>query len=234
MHLRTLALATTAAVLLTGCGGGDDEKSAAPPSAPTPTEDARTGDELVADAVAALRDAGAVHATGTFTQDGKEAGLDMQLQDDDAAGSLTMDGQTIELLVVGGDAYLQAPAEFWVASGSPEAFAQMFADKWLLMPADQAGDLGPLSLDGLTDELIDPESGVSEDVTTGQVDGDDVLIATTEDGSTMSVLADGSDYPVLIEKIGQEEPGSVAFSGFGEREEITAPTDFIDLADLGG
>ena len=232
MQLRTLALATTAAVLLTGCGGGDDEKAAAP--SPTPTEDPRSGEELVADAVAALREAGAVHAKGTFTQDGKQAGLDMQLQDSSAAGSLTMDGQTIELLVVEGDAYLQAPAEFWVASGSPEAFAQMIADKWLLMPADQAGDLGPLSLDGLTEELVDPESGVTEDVETGQVEGQDVLIATTEDGSTMSVLADGSDYPVLIEKTGTEDPGSVAFSGFGERQEITAPTDFIDLADLGG
>ena len=234
MHLRTLALATTAAVLLTGCGGGDADEAAAPSASPTPTADSRSGEELVTDAVAALREAGAVHATGTFTQDGKEAGLDMQLQDSSASGSLTMDGQTIQLLVVAGDAYLQAPAEFWVASGSPESFAQMIADKWLLMPADQAGDLGPLSLDGLTDELVDPESGVGEDVRTGQVDGADVMIATTEDGATMSVLADGSDYPVLIEKIGQDEPGSVAFSGFGKRQEITAPKDFIDLADIGG
>jgi hypothetical protein len=234
MHLRTLALATTTAVLLTGCGGGDDEKAAAPSASPTPTEDSRSGEELVADAVAALRDAGAVHATGTVTQDGKEAGLDVQLQDSSASGSLTMDGQTIEFLVIEGDAYLQAPAEFWVASGSPESLAKMIADKWLLMPAEQAGDLGPLSLDGLTDELVDPESGVSEDVKTGRVDGEDVLIATTEDGSTMSVLADGSDYPVLVEKIGQEDPGSVAFSGFGKHQEITAPADFIDRGDIGG
>ena len=110
----------------------------------------------------------------------------------------------------------------------------MIADRWLLMPADQAGELGPLSLDGLTDELVDPESGVSEEVETGQVDGQDVLVATTEEGSTMSVLADGSDYPVLIEKTGDEDPGSVTFSGFGERQEITARADFIDLADLGG
>ena len=234
MHLRTLALATTAAELLAGCGGGDDDTAATPTPSPTPTEDARTGEELVADAVAALRGAGAVHAEGTFTQDGQQAGLDMQLQQDSASGSLTLDGQTIELLVVGGEAYLQASAEFWASTGSPESFAQMIADKWLLMPADQAGDLGPLSLDGLTDELVDPESAVTEEVGTDQVDGQDVLVATTEDGSTMSVLADGSDYPVLIEKTGDDEPGSLTFSGFGEEQEISAPTDFVDLADLGG
>jgi hypothetical protein len=232
MHLRTLALAATTAVLLTGCAGGSGETAATP--APTPTEDPRTGEELVADAVAALRGTGAVHAEGTVTQDGKQAGLDMQLQDDDAMGSLTMEGQTIQLLVVDGKAYLQAPVEFWVGSGSPEAFAQMIADKWLLMPAEEAGQLGPLSLDGLTDQLVDPESGVSEEVETGQVDGEDVLVATIEDGSTMSVLADGSDYPVLVEKTGGEEPGSLTFSGFGERQEITAPADFIDLAKFGG
>ena len=105
MHLRTLALAATTAVLLTGCSGGDGSTAASPSPSPTPTEDPRSGEELVADAVAALRDAGAVHAAGTFTQDGKQAALDMQLQEDDAAGTLTMDGQTIELLVVDGDAY---------------------------------------------------------------------------------------------------------------------------------
>jgi hypothetical protein len=233
MRLRTLVLAATSALLLTGCGGGGGGTAATPSPSPTPTEDARTGEEVVADAVAALRESGAVRAQGTFTQDGTEGGLDMHLQDDGAVGSLSMDGQEIQLLVVGDEAYVQAPAEFWASFGTPEAFAQQIAGQWLLMPAAEAADFGPLSLSGIADELVDPESGVREEVETGQVDGQDVLVVTTEDGSTMSVLADGSDYPVRVENTGEESPGVIELSEFGERQEITAPADFIDLEDLG-
>jgi hypothetical protein len=231
MRIRTLALTATTAVLLTGCGGGGGDTAATP--TPTPTEDPRTGEEVVTDAVAALRGSGAVRAEGNFTQDGVEAALDMVLQDDGATGTLTMDGQEVGLLVVGSEAYLQAPAEFWSSFGTPDAFAQQIAGQWLRMPAEEAANFGPLSLAGLTDELVDPESGVQDEVETGEVDGQDVLIVTTENGSTMSVLADGSDYPVRVENTTEDTPGVMELSGFGEKQKIAAPADFIDLEELG-
>ena len=183
--------------------------------------------------MADLKAAGAVHVEGTMIQDGTEAALDMQLQDDGASGTLEMGGQQIELLVVGDEAYVQADAEFWKSSGSPEAFASMIAGRWLLMPAEQAGELGPLSLEGFAEELLDPESGVVEEVETGQVEGEDVLVVSTEDGSKLSVLTGDDSYPVLLEGT-EENPGNVVLSGFGERQELEAPADFVDLADLGG
>lgn len=230
MDIRTLALTGTAALLLTACGSGSPDDAA---STPTPTEDPRTGEEVVEDAAAALRDAGAFRAQGSLTQDGTESGIDMQFQDDGSQGTLTLDGQDIELLVVGEEAYAMAGAAFWASFGTPEAFAEQIAGRWLLLPDQAAGDLGPIALDGFIDELLEPESPVVQEVETGQVDGEDVLVVSTEAGSTLSVLAGEDSYPVRIEGT-TEEPGQVDLSGFGERQEIEAPTDFLDLEELGG
>lgn len=217
MRNRSIALVSASAlVLLAGCGSGDD----------------RTGQELLDDATAALREAGSVHVDATIAQDGQEGELDLHIQEDGAVGTVSMDGQEVELLLTGDQAFMQAGADFWSAFGVPAEAAAQFEGQWLLLPADQVPDMGPLSLDGLVDELSAPDSGVQEEVTEGEVDGEDVLVLTTEDGSTMSVLAGDDSYPVRFDDKGEDSPGVTNLSRFGEKEDISAPADYIDLAEL--
>jgi hypothetical protein len=218
MHTRsiTLAGATATALLLTGCGAGDD----------------RTGPELVEDAATALQEAGSVSVAGTADMNGEEAEIDLHVQEDGATGTVTVQGTEVELLLAGDQAFMQAPADFWTNFGVPAEAAAGFEGQWLLLPAETMPDLGPVSLDGLVDELRNPDSEVEDEVTEGEVDGEDVLIATTAEGSTLSVLAGDDSYPVRIESTGDE--GVMNLSRFGETEDISAPADFIDLSQLAG
>lgn len=219
MRNRSIALVSASAlVLLAGCGSGDD----------------RTAQEVLDDATADLREAGSVSIDGSTTQDGQELQMDMHVQEGGAVGSVTVDGQEVQLLLTGDQAFMQAAGDFWASFGLPAEAAAQFEGQWLLLPADQMPDLGPLTIDGLVDELADPDSGVKEEVEEGEVDGEDVLILTTEDESTMSVLAGDDSYPVRIENKGEESPGVMNLSRFGEEEDISAPADYIDLAELAG
>jgi hypothetical protein len=218
MRTRSIAVAGATALLLTGCSGGDD----------------RTASEVLADATAALEGAGSVHVDATMTQDGQEGAMDLHIQQEGAVGSVTMDGQEVQLLLTGEQAFIQAGADFWSANGVPAQAASQFEGSWLLLPAEQVPDLGPLTIDGLVDELQDPDSGLQDEVEEGEVDGEDVLVLSTEDGATMSVLAGEDSYPVRIEKTGGDEPGVMELSRFGEEEDISAPADYIDLSELAG
>ena len=230
MRIRTLALTGAAAVLLTACGGGGSKEAV---STPTPPGDPRTGMEIVEDAANALHEAGAVRIRGSFPDDGRKTRMDMQLQDDGATGTMTTDGQTAELLRVGEAAYLKAEAEWWQSLGYPEAAVGLVSDRWLLMPTEQAGGLGPVVLGPFIKELFESlGSPIEEEVEIGQVDGQDVLIVSTGNG-TLSVLAGEDSYPIRLEST-DEEPVRMELSDFGKRQELEPPADFLDLADLGG
>ena len=100
-------------------------------------------------------------------------------------------------------------------------------------PAEQAAGLGELTLSGLAQELRSPSDGAIEDeVTTEQLDGEDVLVVTQADGSALYVAADDPMYPVKIVD-GDAQAGTLTFDRVGERTEITAPADAVDLSELG-
>jgi hypothetical protein len=204
MRNRSIALVSASALVLLAGCGSGDD---------------RTAQEVLDDATADLREAGSVSIDGSTTQDGQELQMDMHVQEGGAVGSVTVDGQEVQLLLTGDQAFMQAAGDFWASFGLPAEAAAQFEGQWLLLPADQ---------------MPDPDSGVKDEVEEGEVDGEDVLILTTEDDSTMSVLAGDDSYPVRIENKGEESPGVMNLSRFGEEEDISAPADYIDLAELGG
>ncbi|UOY00683.1 hypothetical protein [Blastococcus sp. PRF04-17] len=219
MRIGKLTVAASAALLLTACGGSP--------------LDGKSGPEVAEAAAAALEEAGSVHVTGTIEQGGEEGDVDLHLQGSDAIGTLTMNGVDIELISVGGDAFLKAPGDFWGSFGMPSEATSMFEDQWILVPGDAAAEFAEFSLDGFVDELRDPESPVQDDVEEGEVDGEAVVIVTQEDGSELAVANDDDAYPLEITNKG-DSPGTLRFSRFGEKEDIEAPADAIDLMEMMG
>lgn len=217
MRTRHLSIAAVSALLLTACGSN-------------PLDD-KTGQEVADAAADALEEAGAVHVEGTLSQDGEEGAVDLQLQGDDASGTVTFAGTEIQLISVGGTAYLQAPPEFWTSFGLPEEFAAQFEDQWVIVPGEAASEFESFSLDGFVEELRNPSSEVKDEVEEDERDGDPVVIVEQEDGSTLTVANDDPAYPLATKEEG-DEPSEVTFSGFGEEEEIEAPADALDLEDL--
>jgi hypothetical protein len=219
MRIPQLAAASAAALLLTACGGSP--------------LDGKSGPEAVDAAADALEAAGSVHVQGTAGQDGEEGEIDMHFQGADGIGSLTFGGLELQLLTVDGEVYLQAPAEFWASFGMPEDAAAAFVDQWVIIPAEAAGEFADFSLDGFVQDLRDPEKPVEDEVSAGELDGEDVVIVEQEDGSTLSVADSDESYPLQMKNQG-DSTGTLTFSRFGEKEDITAPEDALDLAEAMG
>ena len=219
MRIRSLSVAAGTALLLTACGGN-------------PLDD-KTGQEVADAAADALEEAGAVHVQGTVSEVGEEGEVDLQLQGEDASGTITFSGVELQLISVGGTAYLQAPPEFWSSFGLPEEVAAQFEGQWVTVPAEAAGEFQNFSLAGFVEELRSLSSGVKEEVREDERDGEPVVIVEQEDGSTLTVANDDPAYPLATEEEG-DEPSEVTFSRFGEKEDIEAPADALDLTELLG
>ena len=216
-QLPAAGAAVAAALLLSACGS-------------SPLE-GKTGSEVASAAADALEEAGSVHLAGTMEQDGDEAEIDMQLQGEDAAGSLTIGGSEIELIVAGGQQFLKAGADFWTSGGVPEDAASQLDGQWVSLPSE-ASDFQEFSLAQIVDDLRNPDSTVQEDVEEDELDGEDVVVVSQEDGSRLFVAADEPTYPLQLTSDG-DQAGTLTLSRFGEEEEISAPEDALDLADLG-
>ena len=221
MRPRLLAATATlgATLLLSACG-----------SSPL---DGKTGQEVAEAAAAALEEAGSVDIAGTMSTQGQEGEVDLHLQGDDATGTLTLAGTEIQLLNVGGIAYLQAPPDFWSSFGLPAEAAAQFEGQWVIVPAEVGAAFAEFSLSGFVSELRNPDGEVKEDVTEGEVDGEDVIVVEQEDGSSLKVANSDPTYPLELSNSG-DSPGTVTFSGFGETEDITAPAEAVDLAEVMG
>ena len=232
MRIRRLALVGAASLLLAGCGGSGGSGSSDGSGTELSRADAA---EVVDAAFTALEESGAAHVTSTIEEGGSTQELDLQMQAEDAQGSIVFDGVTVELVFTGGTAYVRAPADFWASFGRPPEFAAGLQDQWVRMPPEAAGSFGNLTLPGLVQELrssgTDPVEG---EVTTDELDGEAVVVVTQEDGSTYTVADDDENpYLLLIEEVG-EAPATVEFSGFGEPTRIAAPPNPVDLTTVGG
>ena len=233
-----------AALLLAGCGGSDDAPAAAASSSSSapapatsssaaPSTESRTGPQVATAAADALEKAGSAHVTGTVGSGAEAQSVDLQLQGEDVSGTINLGGQEVQLLSVGGVTYFQAGADFWTGSGAPAEAAAQLAGKWVIVPEEQAAEIGELTLGGLADELRAPTDGAIQDpVTTEQLDGDDVLVLTQTGGGKLYVAADDPQYPVKI-VTGGADSETTTLSGFGEKQTLTAPADALDLSQFG-
>ncbi|MGZ4486104.1 MAG: hypothetical protein ACXVW8_17420 [Nocardioidaceae bacterium] len=220
-------------LLLAACGGGTSATS----TSTTPAgngESSKTGQQVANDAADALEKAGAAHLTGTGTSDGKPMTVDLHLQDADAAGTMTMDGGTLEITTTGGKFYVRASAPFWTAQGVPAQAVPALAGKWVIVPSDAAKDFGQFTLKGMADELRKPtDATIEPKVHTDTLNGQKVVVVTQSDGSTLDVAATGTPYPLQSVDKGATA-GTMTVGEFGKRTTITAPTGALDLSQLAG
>jgi hypothetical protein len=221
MRIRTLAVLGASALLLTACGA--DGNGMAELSGPEVAERAAT----------ALEEAGSASVTGEYAMDGQTGAIDLQVQGEDLAGTLSVGGLDVQLTAVGGQVYMQAPGGFWSQAGLPAEFVGQLDGRWVLVPAEAATGFEDLTLQGLADQLRRPGEGeIEEEVTTDERDGEPVVVVANGGGGSLVVAGEGEPYP--LEVVGTEDEGTLTLSEFGEEQEITAPEDPLDLAELGG
>ena len=128
---------------------------------------------------------------------------------------------------------MQAPGDFWAQQGLPEEFVGQLDGRWVTLPAEAAPDFAGLTLQGLADELRSPSGAqIQEGVAEDERDGEPVVVVQDDAGGSLVVA--GEDQPYPLELTSGEDEGTLAFGEFDEDQEITAPEDPLDLAELGG
>lgn len=200
-------------VVLGGCGGSGSASGSKAEEGKTPTQ-------VFADAKSALFNAKAVHATGTVTSSGGGVQIDVQLQDQDTAGSVTVAGQKVQIVKTGGTIYLKAPAGFWTKTAGPQGAA--LAGKWIKVDAAQAGGLSQLTLQGLAANLSTSDSPLTGATMKSTANGRKALLLTQKDGSQLFVADSATPVPLKAVTHGASQ-GTITFSGYGKTQAITAP-----------
>lgn len=227
MQISTKAAAALAAALLVaGCGSSGPKDNG---------ESKKTGPAVAGDAADALQQAGAVHLKGTENEDGKPGAADLQFEDQNVSGTLTIDGQTVSVVGIGKTSYIKAPASFWSAQKVPAQAAANLDNRWVKVPDSGSGSLtSELSLSVIVGEVRKPDNAtINAPVKTGTVNGQKVLTLTESDGSTLDVAATGKPYPLhVVDRSSQG--GDLTLSNFGVRTNITAPAGALDLQQVAG
>jgi hypothetical protein len=216
----TAPAALVSAVLLLSACGSDSRL------------EGRTGPEVAGLAADALEDAGAVHMQGTMKQDGEETEIDIQLQGDDAAGSISISGTEVELISVGGKVFVKATEDLLTSFGLAAQDAARYEDAWIAMPADAAAEFEDFTLAGFVKELRTPDDKIKKATRSDELDGKSVVIVEQADGSTLTVKDDDPAYPLRL--AGKKGEGALAFTDHGKKRDISAPKGALSLEELVG
>jgi len=205
----------------TGCGGG-------------------SGDGLFSDSISAAKAASAFHMSGHVTGSGERIGLDMTVvKGKGATGSMTVNGEKVDLLIVGTDTYMKAGAGFWkkVGGKSGSDAAQMFEGRWIkFKSADpQFKALARIASVSIFDKL--PDSGYTDVGTFRSTTYKQKVTALDVSNGRLFVAATGTPYPVALVQTGSSgttASGTISFDNWNKSVTLTPPRGAIDLSNSGG
>ncbi|MET9415129.1 hypothetical protein ABZY03_13295 [Streptomyces klenkii] len=225
------ALCVGLSVALTACGGTAED-----PDAGTNGVGKLDPAKIQDKARTAARDASAVHLSGSVVSQGRTYKLDMRLKRDGGTGRVASDASTFELLRVGDELFLKAPAAFWSRGdkGDGAAAAGKLEKKYVKVPA---GDPAYAQFKGFTDKnvLLDGlialhgklargDHGTVGGARTIRVDG------AGGSGGKLDVSLMGDPYPLRVQRAGGA--GQLELSDWGKDFALTAPPK-QDVVDYG-
>ena len=208
-----LALVASSVLVVAGCGGSGSNGEAAKPAA-----------QVLADTKTALFNAKAVHVAGTMTAGGTAEQLDLQLQGQDTAGTLTVAGQKIQIVKTGGSLYLNAPAAFWSKTTGTSGTA--LANKWIVVTGAQDPNISQLTLQGIAASLNTNDSPLAAGTGRATVAGQKAIVLTQKDGSQLFVADSASPLPLKVVNRGTGQ-GTINFTGYGKQQKIEAPAGAV-------
>jgi hypothetical protein len=222
MNWEARSIAVVAALIalpLTGCGGGTpsnglEDKSAA---------------QVQEEAAAALRAAKSVHVIGTSVTDGASAQVDLRIiQDGSSSGTITLDGAQFEITRVGEVTYVKADEGARERLGIPPEMQRLGTGRWLKLSPQEASGLEGFSLDSFAQQLTTSESPLETEVEQTELDGTQVVVISTQDGSKLYIANADPAYPLRGEWTG----GRIDFSEYDVDFQISAPQNFVELGEL--
>jgi hypothetical protein len=249
---RSLIGVTVLGILLAACGGGSSGEAD------------KTPDQILSDAVAALKSTKTLHlvanenSSSTPDPNGGSSGpvkIVADIQTPNAvSGSITEAGATGHFVVTNGKFYLQG--RDLIAKLGGQAAVDVVGDKWVLVPAS-ASSSGVADLADMNKlaTCLQQQHGTLSKGGSATVNGQDTVIVVdkgdkpgTQPGK-LYVATSGTAYPLKFEQTGSVTPGgdtsgpcastsnstgSATFSDFNKSVTVTPPPNPLDLSSLGG
>jgi len=219
---------TTVAFLAASCSS----------SAPSPSvsggngEASKSSSQVVSDTLNAMKGLDRVHIAGDVNQNGQDIRVDFVLSHTVGGGTMSMGGNTFQLIDNGTNAYLMGDASFWQhTAGADASTAGLLAGRWITGFSGQ--DLKGISRLTNLDDLLG-SLNQSGKITKGRettFNGRSVIELTSSDGGVGYVAATGSPY--LLEIKGPPGQGKIVFNEFDTARLPRVPTNAIDFTQIG-
>jgi hypothetical protein len=210
------AAAAAAALALGACGGGSSSSGGGVAS--------QSASQIVTTAANALRTVSSVHVAGNVSEGASGTlGLDLRLvPGKGATGTMTQNGSSVRLVILGQQVYLNGGAAFWrKAAGA--TVAQKLAGHWIKGPSAQFGGLADeLTVNELLKGLLDNHGGLVKGGSTTVGGRRAVSVVDHSKGGTLDVAATGTPYPLQLSNSGADG-GKVTFGDFNAPVSLTAP-----------
>ena len=218
-----------AAALLGGCGTQSVDTTATSTPASNGVE-AQSADEILAQAKAALIAAKSFHVKGDMSDQGLTAKVDFKVSGSDIAGTVEMQGASIEMIKVGNDLFVKAPDNFWANLDPSRSFAAL---KGKYAKADMTfAAFATLAKTFTPDEILKVE-GTASKGGSKTINGNPAIgVVDTKDKSVVYVATKGEPLPVALDSDGGKNEALLI--EHGQPVEIKAPpaAQVVDLKSL--
>jgi hypothetical protein len=236
------AVVAAGMLALAGCGGGEGgSDGSGGGSEKVNTFEGQTPDQILATAKKAAQDAKSVHMSGKFSEGGSALEIDMLMSDGQGgSGSVTIDGNEMELRQVGNDIYIKGGKEVW-ASMVPDAAsaAESLDGKWVHASKDDAAAASfaqITSMESAFDGLLKTTGKGIKKVAGKDVDGTPTIGLEdpgdkADDTATLYIAAKGPAYPMLVEPKDTSK-GKISFTEWNSEVKVEKPEGAKELTEL--
>lgn len=186
---RVAAVAAVAGLALAACSSADTQSAA----------------KLMPAVQAAASGATSVHMTGSVPQGKETATFDVDFSGTSVAGTLGINGNIFQLLVLNGATYVKVDAAFLAAENAPASVCAKVCGKYVELPASAASQItGFLSMQALAKDVFNNQN------LSAATNSSCVFSPTTRDGQSVLECRQGS-YALDVAAHGK--PYIVYFSG---------------------
>jgi len=199
--------------------------------------------QILAAATRAERGAGSFTVSGLVHDGSQTTGLNVTANSaGNGFGSVTLNGQKVQIVKVGSNVYFRGGAGFWRNQGGSSA-AAIFANRWVEGPASNSAfqQLASFfSTSQLTDQFLGNSSS-SASLTkagTSSINGQPVLVLNGHDrtgnaGGSIFIATTGQPYVIRVTLApGGSATGGVTFSRFNAPVNPSAPKGAINVSQL--
>jgi len=240
--VRMTAVVAAGMLALAACGGGDEGGSGGSggDSEKVNTFEGQTAAQVLEAAKKATQGAKSVHMTGEFSEGGSALKIDMVMSDGQGGqGSVSMDGDEMQVRQVGEDIYVKGSKEVWssMVPGAAEA-AEKLEGKWVhVSKNDSASERFSqiTSMDEAFEGLLKTTSKTITKVKGKDVDGTPTIGLEDKgddegDTSTLYIATKGPAYPLLVEP--KTQTGKITFTEWNSEVKVEAPDGATELSKI--